>query len=65
MADDHEVWQSAQEMLDRYGDKALREINKRIRELQQAGQTEACSTWQSIREATKALLEADNRNRKH
>ena len=62
MADDHEIWRSAQEMLDRYGDKALREINKRIQELQQDGKIEACLIWQKIREAAIAVMDADNRN---
>ena len=65
MADDHEIWQSAQEMIDRYGDKALREIKKRIRELDQAGKIEACLTWQKILEAAKALLASGNRHQKH
>jgi len=65
MADDHEIWQSAQEMLDRYGDKALREIKKRIQELDQAGKTEASLTWQKILEAAKALLDSDKRHQKH
>jgi len=65
MADDHEIWQSAQEMLDRYGDKALREITKRIQELDQAGKTEACLTWRKILEAAKALIGAGKRHKKH
>lgn len=65
MVDDHEIWHSAQEMIDRFGDKALREIDKRIQELHQAGKSEACLTWQKIREAANVLLDAGGRNRKH
>ena len=65
MADDHEIWQSAQEMLDRYGDNALREINKRIQELDQAGKAEARQTWEKIREAAKALLDTGKLHKRH
>lgn len=65
MADDHEIWQSAQEMLDRYGDKALREIKKRIQELDQAGKTEARITWLKILEAANVLLDTSKRHQKH
>ncbi|MDH3663302.1 MAG: hypothetical protein OEU92_25325 [Alphaproteobacteria bacterium] len=65
MADDHEIWHSAQEMIDRYDDKALREITKRIQELDQAGKTEACQTWRKIWEAAKALLDASRQQKKH
>jgi hypothetical protein len=62
MADDHEIWQSAQEMVNRYGDNALREIKKRIRELDQAGETEARAIWKMILEAAKALLDTGKRH---
>ena len=65
MANDHEIWQSAQEMVNRYGDKALREIKKRIQELDQAGETEARVTWQKILEAAKALQDTGKRHQKH
>jgi len=65
MTDDLEIWQSAQEMLDRYGDKALREIKKRIQELDQAGEIEASLTWQKILEAANALQISGKRHQKH
>ena len=59
---DQKIWQSAQQMMDRYGDDALTEINKRIRELELNNQTEARDVWLRIRTALEALVE--NKNRK-
>ncbi len=62
MAVDQQIWQSAQQMMDRYGDDALTEINKRIRELELNNQTEALGIWLRIRTAAETLME--NKNRK-
>jgi len=65
MTDEREIWQSAQEIIDRYGDDALRQINIRIAELQRSGEDEAGSVWLRIRDAAKALLEARDRKSTH
>ena len=44
-------------MMDRYGDDALIEINKRIRELELNNQTEARDVWLRIRTAVETHLE--------
>ncbi len=44
-------------MVDRYGDDALVEINKRIHELELNDQEEARDVWLRIREAVKTLEE--------
>ena len=55
MSEDREIWKSAQEMIDRYGQDALSQINTRIAELEGLGETEALSVWKRIRGATEAL----------
>ena len=65
MPDKREIWQSAQDIIDRYGSDALRQINIRIGELQRHGEQEARSTWLQIREAAETLLEARDRKTKH
>ena len=57
MVADQDIWQSAQQMVDRYGDDALVEINKRIHELELNDQEEARDVWLRIREAVKTLEE--------
>ncbi len=62
MTADQDIWLSAQHMIDRYGDDALIEIKKRIRELEQSNQTEARDVWLRIRSAAETLI--DSRNNK-
>ena len=59
---DQKIWQSAQRIMDRYGDDALTEINKRIRELELNNQTGARDVWLRIRTAVETQME--NRNSK-
>lgn len=61
MVTDQQIWQSVQQMMDRYGDDALTEINKRIRELELNNQTEARDVWLRIRTAVETLVENENR----
>ena len=53
-----EVWKSAEEMIERYGDDALREINLRIEELDRMGEVKALRVWLQIRSAAEALIES-------
>ena len=64
MPDDREIWRSAQQMLDRFGDDALIEVNKRIDELKELDEIEAHAVWVRIRTATKTLVESRNQKRK-
>ena len=65
MSEDREIWKSAQEMIDRYGQDALSQINTRIAELEGLGETEALSVWKRIRGATEALLQGRSPGARH
>ena len=65
MTNDREAWQSARNMLARYGEDALRQTDLRIRELEQLGETGACIAWQKIRHAVQALMDSGGREPKH
>ena len=65
MIDEPKIWTSAQEIIDRYGDDALRQINARIDELQSHGEAEAHSVWLRIREAAEVLLKNRDAGLKH
>jgi hypothetical protein len=65
MTDDREAWQSARNMLARYGEDALRQTDLRIRELEQLGETRACTAWQEIRRAVQALMDSGRQEPKH
>ena len=62
MASDKQIWLSAQSMIDRFGDGALIEINKRISELEMNKKTRALAMWIKIRAAAEALLEGTGEN---
>ncbi len=49
------VFRSARNMIDRYGDDALAEVDLRIAELVSRGQHETEALWKEIREAVKFL----------
>lgn len=65
MSINREIWKSAQEMIDRYGQDALSEINIRMVELERLGETDALDVWRQIREAAEALLESQNSRSRH
>ena len=65
MSEDREIWKSAQEMIDRYGQEALSEINIRMVELEKLDETDALSVWRQIRDATEALLESRKPGSQH
>jgi len=48
---DETVVTSLQNMLDRYGDDALYEVERRIDELRRSGHDEALSLWLVVRQA--------------
>ncbi len=57
MSEDREIWISAQNMIDRYGQDALSQINKRITELHDSEEPQALELWLRIREAAQVLLD--------
>jgi hypothetical protein len=56
MASEREILESAQEMIERYGADALRQINSRIEELENHGETDAVAVWRKIRDMVAMLL---------
>lgn len=49
--DDETVMTTLQNMLDRYGDDALFEVERRVDELRLSGNDEALSLWLAVRQA--------------
>ncbi|NCF63230.1 MAG: hypothetical protein GWP58_10290 [Gammaproteobacteria bacterium] len=54
---DKEVEHAASNMIDRYGDSALHEVDLRILELQSRNQQEALRLWREIRNRVNLLLQ--------
>lgn len=54
---DKEVNNAAANMIDRYGDSALKEVDLRILELQSRNQQQAIQIWREIRNAVNFLLQ--------
>ena len=54
---DKEVKNAATNMIDRYGDNALKEVDLRILELQSKNQLEALRLWREIRYRVNFLLQ--------
>lgn len=65
MSEDREIWNSAQEMIERYGQDALSQINKRIQELEQLDEADALSVWRQIRKAAETMLKKNGAESKH
>lgn len=59
-ADDSAFIKSAHYMIERYGDRALKEVDQRITELHDQGQTEAHELWIEIRKALIMLTQPSN-----
>ena len=57
---DKEVNNAATNMIDRYGDNALQEIDLRILELQLRNQQEALQLWREIRNTVNLLLQKNS-----
>ena len=56
---------AAQNMIERYGDKALAEVDLRISELGSREQLEAQNFWSEIREIVRFLLEDGSDESRH
>jgi gas vesicle protein len=59
------VLKSAQNMIDRYGDDVLTEIDLRIAELESRGQRDAQELWKEIRKAAEVQMGASTDKTRH
>lgn len=65
MSKKHEIWTSAQRMIDRYGEDALSQINKRITELEDSQEPQALDLWIRIRDAAQELIANNGPGSRH
>jgi len=66
MTDNHqEILSAAENMIERYGDNALQEVDLRVLELELRNQQEALRLWREIRERVKLLVNTPTDNTKH
>ena len=62
---DQEILSAAENMIERYGDSALHEVDLRILELDSRNQQEALRLWYEIREKVRLLVNIPTDNTKH
>ena len=60
-----EIQTAAKNMIDRYGDNALREVDLRVLELESRNQQEALRLWREIRRIVELLVVPSTGNTKH
>ena len=66
MTDNHqEILSAAENMIERYGDNALQEVDLRVLELELRNQQEALRLWREIRERVKLLGNTPTDNSRH
>jgi len=63
--DETEIQSAAKNMIDRYGDHALREVDLRVLELESRNQQEALRLWREIRKRVEFLVGRSTGNNKH
>ena len=63
--DRQKILKAAQNMIDRYSDDVLQEVDLRIEELKQQGQSDAHELWKEIRKAVLFITEASNSQTRH
>ena len=63
--DEKEIQIAAHNMIDRYGDKALVEVDLRVFELESRNEQEALRLWREIRNRVELLLAPSTGNTKH
>jgi len=56
---------AAKNMIDRYGDNALREVDLRVLELESRNQQEAVRLWREIKKRVELLLATSTGDTKH
>jgi len=62
---DQEILSAAENMIERYGDSALQEVDLRVLELESRNQQEALRLWYEIREKVRLLVNIPTDNTKH
>ena len=62
---DQEILSAAENMIERYGDSALLEVDLRVLELESRNQQEALRLWYEIREKVRLLVNIPTDNTKH
>jgi len=62
---ENEIQNAAKNMIERYGDNALKEIDLRILELESRNQQEALRLWREIRKRVELLVVKPTGNVKH
>ena len=60
-----EIQTAAKNMIDRYGDNALREVDLRVLELKSRNQQEALRLWREIRKRIELLVAPSTGDTKH
>jgi Asp/Glu/hydantoin racemase len=60
-----EIQNAAKNMIERYGDNALRETDLRVLELESRNQQEALRLWRDIRKRVELLVVTSTGNAKH
>jgi hypothetical protein len=60
-----EIQNAAKNMIERYGDNALRETDLRVLELESRNQQEALRLWRDIRKRVELLVVKSTGNAKH
>ena len=62
---DQEILSAVENMIERYGDNALQEVELRVLELETRNQQDALRLWYEIRERVKLLAETQTDNSQH
>jgi hypothetical protein len=62
---DQEILSAAENMIERYGDSALQEVDLRVLELESRNQQEALRLWYEIREKVRLMVNIPTDNTKH
>ena len=60
-----DIQNAANNMIERYGDKALTEVDLRILELESRNQQEALRLWREIRRRIELLIDTSTGSTKH
>jgi len=61
MVADPKIWQSAQRMIERYGETALHQVENRIAELDAHGRLNTLECWREIHKAVQVLQQTGSK----
>ena len=62
---ENEIQKAAKNMIERYGENALKEVDLRVMELESRNQQEALQLWHDIRKRVELLVIRSAGNTKH